>query len=500
MLVAAFPPIDMEFLAWTGMAPLFFALHGRKGYTPFLIGFVWGIAFFTGTVYWVVNSMANYGGIPIFTSILILLLLVFYLSLFPAIFGFLASRILSDRASLLLKIFFVSSLWASLEYLRANMITFGFPWVLLGYSQASFLPLIQIADITGVYGVSFLIVTVNMLIFFAVSYWLGKEKTLPLKHGLLVLLIIIMALAYGFLTIYQRDKTIAAWETLRIAIAQGNIDQGSKWDTSFQKETVDIYKKLSLALSKQKPKLTIWPETAVPFYLQSDKNLGPEIFNVGKETGSYLFAGSPSYGPGPGGETRYYNSAFLISPKGEIIEKYDKIHLVPFGEYVPLRNYLPFIHKLVVGVGDFTSGKSLSPIQFDGNSFGALICFESIFPELARGFVKGGAKFLVNITNDAWFGKTSAPYQHFSQSVFRAVENKVFLARAANTGISGVIDPVGRVMVKSGIFTRENMVEDIKVGDAKQLTFYTQYGDVFAVGCIILAGSCWLIAVRKRNK
>lgn len=530
MLIAAFPPIGIDFLAWIGMAPFFFALDGKGRKSGFLLGLLWGFVFFIGTVYWVVNSMANYGGIPIFTSILILLLLVFYLSLFPAIFGFFASKISSGETGLFLKIFFVSSFWVSLEYLRTNMITVGFPWVLLGYSQSPFLPLIQISDITGVYGVSFLIVMVNMFVFSALSHWFRKNKALempsrwkyragrlPIKEGLFIFTVLIAVLLYGFFRIYQIDNASKNWKPLKIIIAQGNIDQGKKWDAAFQKGTVDIYKNLSLAAVKNKADLIVWPETAAPFYLQSDKKLGPEIFNVPKEANAYLFTGSPAYGLGSGGEAAYYNSAILISPKGEIIEKYDKIHLVPFGEYVPLKKYLPFIHKLVVGVGDFTPGKWLKPLEFDGNSFGVLICFESIFPELARGFIQDGAGFLINITNDAWFGKTSAPYQHFSQAAFRAVENKVFLVRAANTGISGVIDPVGRVQAKGGIFTTESMVEDIKVKPApagsKQgkdsaspikafgdmITFYAQYGDVFAIGCMILSVGCWLLVMRRKK-
>ncbi|MBI5047984.1 MAG: apolipoprotein N-acyltransferase [Deltaproteobacteria bacterium] len=534
MLIAAFPPIDIGFFAWVGMVPFFFALSDtavgsqgagvRKGAgislpkfckRGFLLGLLWGIIFFLGTVYWVVNSMVNYGGVPFFTSILVLLLLVLYLALFFAAFGFGTSIVLSIKTNLLLKVLFTSSLWVGLEYIRTNMITIGFPWVLLGYSQSSLLPIIQITDITGVYGVSFLIVMVNMFIFLAIqakSSKLKEDKELStvsfqlspfLKSGFVVSFILIIVLIYGFFRIYETDKISQNWKTLKIGIAQGNIDQGRKWDISFKKETVDIYKNLNMALAKQGVRLIIWPETAIPFYLQSDKELGPEVFNLPREANAYLFTGNDAYGLGFDGEVKYYNSAFLISPKGELVGKYDKIHLVPFGEYVPLKNYLPFIHKLVVGVGDFSSGKWLKPLELDGDSFGVLICFESIFPELARGFINEGAGFLVNITNDAWFGRTSAPYQHFSQAVFRAVENKVFLIRAANTGVSGVIDPVGRIILKSDIFTREAMAGYIKIKDINQFTFYSRYGDIFAIGCmIIVAGyGLWVLGLnRSKNK
>ena len=525
LLIAAFPPLDIGFLAWVGMVPFFFALDGRKTEmrnlrneksenslflslisrfsflvsTPFLLGLLWGIVFFLGTVYWVVNSMSNYGGVPVIASIFILLLLVVCLSLFYASFGLLIS-ITSSRGSLLVKLLFIPSAWAGIEYIRANMILGGFPWVLLGYSQSSFLPLIQIADITAVYGVSFLIVIGNLFIFLMLSYWLKREKKFPLKEGLVVFVALILVLAYGFLRISQIDEASQNWEALKIGIAQGNIDQGSKWDASFQKKTVEIYKNLSLDLAKQDVKLIVWPETAVPFYLQSAKELSSQIFDVPKKTNTYLLTGSPAYGLGFGNGIKYYNSAFLISPKGEIIGRYDKIHLVPFGEYVPFKQYLPFIHKLVVGVGDFTPGKWLKPLEFNDNSFGVLICFESIFPELARGFIKEGAGFLINMTNDAWFGRKSAPYQHFSQSVFRAVENKVFLVRAANTGISGVIDPIGRVRLKSSIFTTASMVEDIKVKKDNAITFYARYGDVFAIGCIAFVAfiALWRVLYASR--
>ncbi len=528
MLVAAFPPIDIGFLAWVGMVPFFFALDGwntRRNFyysslnspcTPslikrgmggvgFLLGLLWGIVFFLGTVYWVVNSMVNYGGIPFVAGILVLMLLAVYLSFFFALFGFAVAALSYRNISSLFMILLAPSLWVTLEYLRANMITLGFPWVLLGYSQSSFLPLIQIADITGVYGVSFLIVMVNLFLFLVINRHRAKGKGQSLKNkdknlspftfhlssflreGLLISIVLISVLAYGFFRIYETDKASAHWKDLKIGVAQGNIDQGIKWDPSFQKEIVDIYRNLSLGMASQGVELIIWPESALPFFLQSDKEFGHQIFDVTKQTNAYLLTGADSYGPGNGKEVRYYNSAFLIGPDGELVGKYDKIHLVPFGEYVPLKTYLPFIRKLVVGVGDFTPGKRLKPLEFNGNSFGTLICFESIFPELASGFVKEGAGFLINITNDAWFGRTSAPYQHFSQAVFRAVENKVFLIRGANTGISGVIDPVGRIKLKSGIFTTESMVEDIKIRNHESLTLYARYGDIFAIGCVLVS-------------
>ena len=293
MLVLAFPPVDLWFLAWIGLVPFFFALDGRTKRMAFLLGLLLGFVFFMGTVYWVVNSMVAYGGVPVFTSIIILLFLVLCLSLYSAFFSLGMSFF--SKAGLLSRLLFASSLWAALEYIRAVIPTAGFPWVLLGYSQSSFLPLIQIADITGVYGVSFLIVAVNMFIFLFLSCWFGKNSRLPFKEGIILFVVITGVLSYGFYRIYEIDRISSTWKNIKVAVIQGNIDQGRKWDESFQGETVEIYRNLSFSISREMPELIVWPETAVPFYLQSDKNLSSLIFDVPKKTGTHLFTGSPAY-------------------------------------------------------------------------------------------------------------------------------------------------------------------------------------------------------------
>ena len=181
----------------------------------------------------------------------------------------------------------------------------------------------------------------------------------------------------------------------------------------------------------------------------------------------------------------HYNSAYLVSPSGELVGKYDKIHLVPFGEYVPMQHLLFFIGSLGEGIGDFKPGKEIFNFSLPQGEFGVLICFEIIFPDLCRRFVKEGANFLVTITNDAWFGRTSAPYQHFSMATFRAVENRVFVARAANTGITGFIDPTGKILKEGRIFTQEAMTGTIRLSDLR--TFYTLYGNIFAWVCSALS-------------
>jgi apolipoprotein N-acyltransferase len=492
MLVASFAPFNITLTAWFGLVPLFLAMEGKGKRDLCSITILWGLLFFIGTVYWVVHSMYYYGGVPAYIGILVLFLLVFYMSLYTVLFGlgFYTTR----KLGVTLSIITISSLWVGLEYLRGFLLT-GFPWVLLGYSQSTFLPIIQFADITGVWGVSFLIVAFNYIFFIFLKAVINRQK-LPLKECISVLLIIVSALIYGYLRIGQINSITNSWKEVKVGIAQGNIDQSVKWDPAFQMETIDIYRELSIDISRNGARLIVWPETAIPFFLQSNDRLGPIVYETARETGSYIIAGSPSFDKSDG-KVEYYNSAFLISPEGKITGRYDKIHLVPFGEYVPLKRILFFINKLTEGVGDFSSGKELEPLVFNQTnttgkppsfnySVGIMICFESIFPELARGLIKNGANLLAVITNDAWFGRTSAPYQHFEMAIFRAVENRSFLLRAANTGISGVIDPTGRIAIKGELFTKERIVGKVRLREGP-LTIYTRYGDFFAITCLVFS-------------
>ena len=248
--------------------------------------------------------------------------------------------------------------------------------------------------------------------------------------------------------------------------------------------------------AEEEPDLIIWPETAAPFFFQDAKEFQPLILDIPVRTGAFLLFGSPSYKI-VNRKVDHYNSAYLASPSGEIVGKYDKVHLVPFGEYVPLGEILK-LGSLGEGIGDFKSGKDVINLSLPQGKFGVLICFEIIFPDLCRRFVKKGANFLVTITNDAWFGRTSAPYQHLSIATFRAVENRVFIARAANTGISAFIDPSGKVLKQGEIFTEEAISGVIRLSSSR--TFYTLYGDVFAWICsgfsILLLG---YIFFRKRD-
>jgi apolipoprotein N-acyltransferase len=224
--------------------------------------------------------------------------------------------------------------------------------------------------------------------------------------------------------------------------------------------------------------LIVWPETAVPFFFQDHRALSARVVDVVHASGAALIFGSPAYQQA-GNETRYFNRAYLLTPDDLRPQFYDKVHLVPFGEYVPLKRLLVFVNRLVPAAGDFEAGHVIHPLKFQNLPAGILICFEAIFPELARAQTKAGAQILVNLTNDAWFGRTSAPYQHLSMALFRAVETGRPLIRAANTGFSAFIDAHGRITRKSRLFEEAVLEGRIRIPHGT-LTFYTRFGDLFA--------------------
>lgn len=491
LLILSFPNFDIEFFVWFSFVPLFWALSEKKLYQSFKIGFLTGIIFYLGILYWIIVAVHTYGNVNLILSFFILLLLVLYLSLYIGCFTFLSRLLqlqLGVKATLLNPL-----VWVVLEYIRSFLLS-GFPWASLGHSQYLNLPFIQIADITGVYGLSFVIVLVNSILFLILYQW--RKKIFPLKEFIITASILTLFLAYG----YWKIKTIEAQSkdsnSLKIGIVQANIDQSIKWDESFQRETINIYKKLSYKVAEEKPDIIVWPETATPFFFQEEKKYQEIVLDIPKKTGAFLLFGTPSYKIDKG-KIIHYNSAFFISPQGEFLGQYNKIHLVPFGEYIPFGEWIS-LGTLGEGIGNFKPGKDIFNFTIPNGKFGVVICFEIIFPDLCRRFVKRGANFLVTITNDAWFGKTSAPYQHFSIAVFRAVENRVFIARAANTGISGFIDRKGKIIKQTEIFTNEAINGVIKLSNEK--TFYALYGDIFAWICSALLISILFILFVMKKK
>jgi len=476
LLALSFPKPAYSFLAWIALVPLIVSVTGRDGAVSFRYGFVSGLVFYLLSVNWIVGTMSGYGGLPYPLSILLLAALSGYLALYTGCFAWFVS--VAGRRWAAAALAAAPFFWSALELARNYMLS-GFPWNLLGYSQATNTVVVQIADTTGVYGVSALIVLTNAA--FSGIVLAANRKTISIRKASLLAiaaaLVLLSAKGYGrYRLAHPPEKN----GNIKVALVQGNIEQFAKWDPAYQDEVIDTYTKLTLAAAETHPDIIIWPETATPFYYQDDE-LRRRVEELAKKTGTYLLTGSPSFRKNPDGTFTDYNSAYLISPEGVTVGRYDKMHLVPFGEYVPLKKLLPFVSKMVTSIGDFGTGADYTVIRAGRGSFGTAICFEAIFPELVRMFPLGGANFIVNITNDAWFGKSAAPYQHFDMALMRAVENRRTLVRAANTGVSGFVDPEGRVMARTEIFTRGYVVKDIYLVGEK--SFYTLHGDIFAYAC-----------------
>ncbi|GBC63053.1 apolipoprotein N-acyltransferase [Desulfonema ishimotonii] len=487
LMTGAFPKPGLDGLAWCAMVPLLFALKDVSGRMGFRLGFVAGMVHYSGLMYWLVFTMRTYGHMPLFMAIPLLFLLAAYLALYVALFSALLTGLKSKPVFLLAGI---PVFWTGLEYVRAFLMT-GFPWELLGYSQYRHLHLIQISDILGVYGVSFLIALCNSAIFLILLHMTGKgwQGRLPDRRtagtaGALALAALALTLVYGTWRIRDTDRLAAGAQTLSAAAVQGNIDQSLKWQPACQKSSTEKYVRLSLSVNGENPDLVVWPETAAPFYFDYNRRLKQILVRGVREAGTHFLIGIPS-ATRQGEQVAFYNSAYLIRPDGQIGGKYHKVHLVPFGEYVPLKKWLPFVRKIVAQVGDFRTGQKGAVLDPDHLKLGVMICYEIIFPDLSRAVADNGAGLLVNITNDAWYGTTGAPYQHFSMAVFRAVENKRSLVRSANTGISGFIDPVGRIAGTTRLF--EDAVTTHALPVLETRTFYTRHGDLFAACCLAIS-------------
>ena len=477
LLVLSFPKFGHWGVAWVALIPLLVALRPLTFASALLAGILAGFVQYVGLMYWVTHVVVHYGKLHMALGIPVMMLLALYLSLYT---GLLAGGVVLFRNRGIPAVASAPLLWTCLEYAKSMLFT-GFPWENLAHSQFQNLPLIQLADITGSYGVSFLIVLVNA----AICAFIGTDdggRRKAITGAAVAVLLVSLTAGYGFWRIGDITTRFEAVPRRTVALIQGNIDQSIKWDPAIQKETLRIYRDLSLQAAKESPQLIIWPETATPFMFQNRDELHDAVVDTAKSTGAWLIFGSPSYTRHEG-ELRFQNSAFVLSPAGEIVGKYNKVHLVPYGEYVPLRPLFPFIEKLAVGVGDFLAGTGFDPVTVAGKPVGFLICYEGIFPEIGRAWGRNDASLLVNVTNDAWFGMTSAPFQHLSMTVFRAVENRLYVVRAANTGVSAIIDATGRITAQTDLFTRTFLQGPVRIHRVQ--TFHTHYGDLFVFSCMI---------------
>jgi apolipoprotein N-acyltransferase len=493
LLILSFPKVDYNFLIWISLVPLLIALRDKTPVQALIAGLVTGVIYNIGILYWVTFVVVQYGYLPLSLGIAAMLLLSLYMSLYVGVFSagvvFCRSKGYDEAISGPL-------LWTCLEFGKSHLLT-GFPWENLAYSLHDNLHLIQIVDVTGIYGLTFFIVFINCVVYKALM--VTAETKRPVLAGVIAA-VVMTGIIFSYGT-YRLNAIRAIEErrdeSLRVAVVQGNIDQSVKWNRNYQLRTLNIYRELTPTALQTNPGLIVWPETAMPFFFQNIDEKHRLVTDVAREAKGYLLFGSASYGSEQG-RNYFLNSAYLVDPQGTVAGRYDKVHLVPYGEYVPLRRFFFFLDKLVVGVGDFRSGKALEPLRIGENKAGVLICYEGIFPEISRSYKRKGASLLVNITNDAWFGTSSAPYQHLTMTAFRAVENRLYIVRAANTGISAIIAPTGEIVARTPLF--EQAVLDGAVGFMGYRTFYSQYGDIFVYICFAATGMFFIVKRRRRKK
>ncbi|MEO5936440.1 MAG: apolipoprotein N-acyltransferase [Terriglobales bacterium] len=531
--VLIFPTPAWSPLAWIALAPLLVALLQRpdeevlrpgavEGLTlkqGFVLGYLGGFIWYLGSCYWVFHVMHNYGGLPTPVAAGVLVLFCLYLGLYHGLFAALLVRL--GRKNIPFALIVSPLLWVAVELARSRIT--GFPWDLLGTAQVENIALTRIAPWTGVYGLSLIIAAVNAL--FAAA-WLARGRKIPLALAATVAAVVLQA------GVLWRPAESPATHVARLV--QQNVPiSHSAWTADQFDQTIAALSELSRQPKQGEPpknwsaapRLIIWPESPAPFYV-NDPKLNTWLGTLATDQNAYVLAGSLGLrNPADGGDYDIFNSAVLVAPSGAFLARYDKVHLVPFGEYVPFQELLFFAKNLTKQVGTFSRGvdrtvfrlpaspaasaappvaehahhegmampgRPTEPAQGEGYRVGAFICYESVFPDEIRMFALNGAQVFVNISNDGWFGASGAPGQHLNMARMRAIENNRWLLRSTNTGITAAVDPYGRVVARA----EPNIRTAINVPYAMitETTFYTRHGDWLAYGCAIIS----LVAVFVR--
>lgn len=489
LLVASFPLFGYWPLAWIALVPLLFAIESaetKKG--AFLIGWASGFVYYFISVAWLRHvALAGWVLASVFEG-----LYIGIFTLFSKIFFEREKKLFPFLGVLILPIF-----WVALEWVRAELPPLGCGWNLIAYSQTPCLPLIQASRIFGAYGISFLVVFFNAAVYFFLRQFVEGDRKNRTNRIIPAVPILLGILLIGLFVLYGRHILSCPPDgpTIRASVIQGNIPQEDKWNPFLKDTMIDIHLKLTELASYENTDLVIWPEAAYPGYLLREAE-GERILSLARRLRLPVLVGT-IHREGD----RYFNSAVLVSKEGSPSARYDKQNLVPYGEYVPLGSLLPFLKPIAsaLGISDFSSGKEATVFKLPSISkksvfepaFSVLICFEDTFPLLARRFVLKGAQFLVVITNDAWFKKGGEPYQHLQASQFRAVENDVFIVRAANTGVSCIVSSKGEVVSRvrgdrgDDIFVTGRLTDTVYLGNKP--TFYQKYGFVFPYICATFA-------------
>jgi apolipoprotein N-acyltransferase len=508
--VVIFPLPGFYGLAWVAVAPLLVAilrarspetlqlqLDGRleparllpaSPWQGFVLGYVCGILWFAGTCYWIFDTMHRYGGLPVPAAALALILFCMYVGLYHGMFGLLLALVVGytpkhagSGASIRRGLVAVPFLWVTVEFARTRIT--GFPWELLGYSQTGNFALTRIATLVGVYGLSFEIVLVNSV--FASAFLAPKGRRKWLLTAACAVALILQAGRFA------APPTVATDHMALLVQPNIPILEGSMWTREYFQDTLRDLTALSLHPAGEKADqhydLIVWPESPAPFYT-NDPLFRDAVSALARQSRTWVVTGSIGITPmmhGGGENSQIFNSAVVVSSQGEWVGRYDKVHLVPFGEYLPFPKLFAFAGGLTKEVGEFQQGRTHTPLDAAGARWGTFICYESIFPDEVREGPREGAQVLLNISNDGWYGDSGAWKQHLQQTEMRAIENDRWLLAGANTGKTASIDPYGRIVATIPRKMRAALGAPYAL--ISGTTFYTRHGDWFAYLCAIIS-------------
>jgi apolipoprotein N-acyltransferase len=487
----AFPPLGWRWLAWVALVPFLLAVRRAGRGAALLLAWAWLITMALAVGDALPRAVATYYEQSTLFGIGFAVA-VFSLHGVPYYMAFaLWYRAMRDVSAVVLPLL-VGAAWVALELGRVKFLT-GNPWALAGYSQVSTGTLVQIADVTGVYGTSFVLVAVNAAL---AEGWLaqrGRRPRGPALAGLGLAALAAAAVAgYGVIRLHGAPPP-AEPGGVEVAVVQGNLDVGSQWRPQFYGRNLDVYLRLTdRALRDGRPALVFWPESAMTFFLEEEPPYRAVIARVLSPGGAQLLAGGPRVMRLP--EPRYFNAAFLLSPAGEVVARYDKEHLLPFAEYFPLAR-LDFLRRRFVRARVFTPGDPTLPLPTVAGPAGVVICNEGLFPEIVRARVRAGAGYLVSLANDSWLGDRKYALRVFDITALRAVEQRRFLVRASTSGPSAIIDPWGRVLARTEPYTQDTIRGRIRASTAT--TVYGRVGDLFAGLCTIATAGA--LGVRRRR-
>jgi len=482
------------------LIPFFISLQNKNPWNSFKLGTLTGTLVNLIGTYWLIETLTRFGGFPTPISFILIVFLSIYSGFQIGLFALITSKFQLFNKKGILPALVIASIWTSLEYLFPLLFPYG-----IANTVSNYLPLIQAFDLFGIYFLSFIIVLVNVTVYKVFSSYKTREFQIP--EIAVTVVLITLVLIYGIYKINYEEKKIAEAQKLKVGLVQANFDFFEKNENL---EPIVTKKHQEMSKELEDVDLIIWPETAIQvFFPTSTTHLEYEgEISIPNIMDKYFLVGAMSYHAKDGDYENLtqsnliqYNTAYFTNSNGEILGRYHKIKLLLFGEYLPFSNYFPILKQLSPASGDFTPGNEfdLFEIKEKGVKIAPIICYEDIIPWFSRKFVNNGANLIINITNDAWFGRTVAPYQHLFISIPRAIETRKYLIRSTNTGISAIIDPVGRVIVETNTFEETNLVSDVGIMDGEK-TLYTRIGDVFPISCSLFwIGYLVVIKLRRNN-